>query len=173
MKYFPHLYRLNAENRFMIWISNEKSLVLADAEGSVLTFADLASVQAYADSTHICLESEEPELQDLDLVLAWTIAPHTPVDCSSVLNAWNLFGDVAKSVRTRGRLFQKLDRRIDSQHPGLYKKVFRGNNLVSLTPDGVHYVPEWLPEELAALVELLSVGLELLKPCVSRYPGTS
>src|ERR1700683_4231896 len=56
MKYFALLYRLNAENRYPIWISNEKDFVVADAGGLVPTFKDITSVHAYADLNHYWLE---------------------------------------------------------------------------------------------------------------------
>ena len=81
MKYFALLYRLNAENRYLIWISNGKDLVMTDAGGLVPTFKDTASVQAYADLSRYSLEGEEPILHDLESVVAWTKALGVLVDC--------------------------------------------------------------------------------------------
>jgi hypothetical protein len=161
MKYFALLFRLNAENRYLIWISSEKDFVVADAGGLVPTFEDTASVQAYAELNHYSLEGEEPILHDLDSVVAWTKAPGMPVDCRNALAAWNLFGDVARSIRGRGIAFDHLD----SQFPSIYEKLFWGNNPPSMTPKGRHYVPEWSPGELAALAEVLSAGLGLFESC--------
>jgi hypothetical protein len=46
MKYYPLLYRLDAEERYLIWTSDEKDGVLADASGAVQSFNDIDSVQA-------------------------------------------------------------------------------------------------------------------------------
>jgi hypothetical protein len=164
MKYFALLYRLNAENRYLIWISNEKDFVVADAGGLVPTFKDTTAVHAYAELNHYCLEDEEPILHDLDSVAAWTKTPGVPVDRGNALAAWNLFGDVARSIRGKGIAFDQLD----SQFQSIYDKVFRGNNLPSMSPKGRHYVPEWSPGELAALAEVISAGLRLFESCTRR-----
>jgi hypothetical protein len=169
MKYFALLYRLNAENRYLIWISNGKDFVAADAAGLVQTFENTASVQAYAELNHYSLESEEPVLHDLDSVVAWTKAPGVPVDCRNALAAWNLFADVARSIQGRGIAFDHLD----AQSPSIYEKLFWGDNLPSISPKGRHYVPEWSPGELATLAEVLSAGLELFESCTRAFPQES
>jgi hypothetical protein len=166
MKYFPLLYRLEAEDRYLIWISNEKDFVVVGPEGLVPTFKHMASVQAYADLNNYSLEREEPILHDLDWVATWTKAPDAPVDCRKALAAWNLFSDVAKSISERGISFDRLD----SQFPGVYDKLFWGNNLPSVTPSGRHYEPAWSQDELAALTEVLSAGLAMFASCLGGFP---
>src|SRR5271169_6096115 len=147
MKYFPLLYRLSAEDRYLIWIANEKDSVVVEAGGLIPTFKNIASVQAYADANHYSLEREQPELHDLDWVAEWTKAPGAPVDHEKALAAWNLFGDVAKSIYETEFSFDQLD----SQSPRIYDKLFWGSNLPSMTPSGRHYEPEWSQDELAEL----------------------
>ena len=165
MKYFPHLYRLDAEDRYLIWISNESEGVVADAEGFVLTFNDADAVRSHADLKHYQLEDEEPILQDLDWVGTWLNTPGMPVNCVEALNAWNLFSDVARSIQGRGRAFERLD----PQFPGIYRKLFWGNNLPSLTPEGKHFTPQWSPDEITALTEVLGAGLEMFRSCTRRF----
>jgi hypothetical protein len=55
------------------------------------------------------LEGEEPILHDLDSIVAWTKALGVPVDCKNALAAWNLFGDVARSIHGKGIAFDRLD----------------------------------------------------------------
>jgi len=169
MKYFPLLYRLNAEDRYLIWISNEKDSVVVDAEGLVPTFKHAACVQAYSDVNHYNLEREEPILHNLDWVAAWAKAPDAPIDCEKALNAWNLFSDVGRSIYERGISFDQLDR----QFPGIYDKLFWGSNLPSMTPSGRHYEPEWSQVELAALAEVLSAGLAMFESCTGNFSKES
>jgi hypothetical protein len=161
VKYFPLLYRLGAEDRYLIWISNEKDSVVAEGGGLVPTFKHIDSVQAYSEVNQYSLEREEPVLHDLDWVAAWTKAPDAPVDCRKALAAWNLFSDMAKSVNERGIAFNQLD----SQFPSIYDKLFWGSNLPSMTPSGRHYEPEWSQDELATLAEVLSAGLAMFESC--------
>lgn len=169
MKYFPLLYRLNAEDRYLIWISNEEDSVVVEAGGLVPTFQHIASVEAYSDVNHYSLEREEPILHDLDWVAAWTRAPDAPVDCQKALAAWNFFSDLAKSINESGICFDQLDKRF----PSIYDKLFWGSNLPAMTPNGKHYEPKWSQVELTALAEVLSTGLAMFESCTGNFPEES
>ena len=166
MKYFPLLYRLHAEERYLIWISDGNDSVVVDAGGFIPSFRDLTLLRRYAELNHYSLESEEPQLHDLDWIAPWRVAQVASVDCEGALTAWNLFADVASSV-PEGVTFKPLD----SQFPGIYKKLFWGSNLPSVTPQGEHYTPEWSPDEIHALGEILIAGLELFVSCVRAWPS--
>jgi hypothetical protein len=168
VKYFPLLYRLQGEERYLIWISNEKDFVAIDSSGFVPSFRDLISLREYADLKHYGLETEEPILHDLDWVAAWRMTPGEPVKCVEALAAWNLFSDVSGSVPRQGFAFKSLD----SQFPTIYKKLFHGNNLPSLTPEGEQYTPEWSADELGSLAEVLTAGLDLFVSCVRPWTPT-
>jgi hypothetical protein len=167
MKYFPLLYRLDGEDGYLIWISNDNDGVVADARGFVPTFSDVDAVQAYARPEQYELESEEPKLHDLDWVAAWLKVPGKPVNCRKALEAWNLFSDAARSIHVHGMgsTFEPLD----SQFPGIYDKLFWGSNLPSMTPEGRHYDPEWSPDELTALAEVLRAGLEMFQSSTRSF----
>jgi hypothetical protein len=167
MQFFRLLYRLGANDRFLIWISDEKDCVEVDAEGFIPSFENDACLRAYAHQKHFGLEDEEPILHDLDAVASWTKAPDARIDCSKTLAAWNLFVDVARSVPTKGSRFERLD----EEFPNIYKKVFWGNNLPAITPRGEKFVPAWSPEEVASLAEILTVGLDLFWSCTRPYPS--
>jgi hypothetical protein len=165
MQFPPLLYRLGAEDRFLIWISDEKDCVVVDAEGFIPSFENAACLRAYAHQKHYELEDEEPILHDLDSVVSWTKAPDTRIDCSKTLLAWNLFVDVARSVPKKGAAFERLD----VEFPNIYKKVFLGNNLPAITPRGKKYIPKWSREEVASLAEILTIGLGLFESCTRPY----
>lgn len=165
MKYFSYLYRLNAEDRYLIWISNEKDSVAVDAEGFVPTFKDPVILRGYASLNHYSLESEEPILHDLDWVATWLASPRLSVDCREALASWNLFGDVAASIVDRGSTFKHLDSKLGA----IYEKLFWGSNLPSMTPKGAHYVPEWSSDEIDSLAEILTTGLDLFTSCTRKW----
>jgi hypothetical protein len=166
MRYFSCLYRLNGEARYLIWIGDEQDSVAVDAGGFIPTFKDPLPLRRYADLNHYSLESEEPTLIDLDRVAIWMKSPTEPVNCEEVLVAWNLFIDVAASVGDSGIAFERLD----SQTLAIYHKIFAGNNLPAITPKGCHYVPEWSPDEIASLAEILSTGLDMFASCTRGWP---
>ena len=148
-----------------MWVSNEGDHVMVDASGCVLSFNHPADLRRYAGLNNYRLESEEPILHDLDSVAAWVATPSLAVDCNKTLAAWNLFGDVADSIVDKGRAFRDLD----SQLRAIYDKLFRGNNLPSVTPKGTLYIPEWSWDETAALAEILAVGLNLFALCTRNW----
>jgi hypothetical protein len=168
MKYFPLLYRLNGKDRYLIWISNEKDGVVVDTQGFIPSFKDPIVLRRHANLNHYVLESEEPVLHNLDRVAAWAASPVTPVDCVEVLVAWNLFVDVAASIVDGGIAFKRLD--ADSKLRAIYNKVLSGNNLPSVTPKGEHYIPEWAPDEISSLAEILIAGLDMFASCTRNWP---
>jgi hypothetical protein len=143
MKYFPLHYRLQGQERYLIWITNENDSVAVDSNGSVPSFRDLAEPSKYSDSRNYRLETDEPVLHDLDWVKTWITSPIAKVDCEEALNTWNLFRDVAASFPNKVAALEELD----SDLP-IYDKLFWGNNLPAVTPPGERYVPEWSPEEI-------------------------
>ena len=159
MKYFPLLYRLNGEDSYLLWISNDNDAVETNAMGRVLAFKDSQGLAAYAAAKHYVLESEEPKRHDLDWVARWLGTTDMPVDCDNALCAWNLFGDVARSVPGSDGTFAELDRRLGE----IYDKLFWGNNLPAMTPEGCHFEPEWSGEEITELAMVLRAGLALFQ----------
>jgi hypothetical protein len=165
MKYFRLLYRLGHQQRYLIWISNERDGVVVDGAGLVPIFKDAEAVQTYADQNGYNLESEQPVLHNLDWVAGWVDEPGRSINCSEALAAWNLFSDVARSVRGRGSVF----RRLDSWFPAVYNKLFWGSNLPSLTPTDCHYDPEWSVEESRGLAQVLDTGLEMFRSSIESF----
>jgi hypothetical protein len=159
MRYFPLLYRLNGQDCYLIWISNDNDTVEIDAMGQVPTFEDIKAIAAYASTKQYTLDSEEPKCHDLDWVAGWLSKEGVPVDCRKALAAWNLFGDVARSTPRADDTFEKLDSRFGE----VYEKLFWGNNLPAVTPKGCHFDPEWSADEITALAMVLRAGLELFQ----------
>lgn len=157
--YYPLLYRLDGRDAFLLWCSNDHDGVMAQ-DGRILSFSSDAALRRFAARHRISLEDEAPTLHDLDAVHTWVGEPRgDTIDCALLLNAWNLFADIARSLPGSGADFSELDR----AHDTVYEKLFRGNNLPAVTPEGERYDPEWSYEEVAALTRLLECGLHLLR----------
>ena len=159
VKHFPLLYRLNGQDSYLIWISNDNETVETDAMGQVLTFNDSKAIAAYAAARQYVLETEEPKRHDLDWVARWLSTTDMPVDCDKALAAWNLFGDVARSIPQADDAFEQLDSRFGK----VYEKLFWGNNLPAVTPKGCRFDPKWSADEITALAMVLRAGLELFQ----------
>ncbi|MGH9523701.1 MAG: hypothetical protein ACRD3E_14325 [Terriglobales bacterium] len=170
MTYFPLLYRFRREERFLIWISDDTDSVATDADGQVISFASIGVLRGYAEAMQWRVENEDPLLHDIDFIAAWVAAPVEPLDCVQVLNAWNLFTDIATSLSSpRSVAFKALH----SNSRGEYDKIFWGNNLPAVTPEGERFVPSWSPSELNTVAQVLAAGLELFSSCIREWQCSS
>ena len=120
-------------------------------------FLKIEDLLRYASSFSLTIKNEEPILHDLNFVASWLETEKVEsVDCGNFLAAWNLFDDVSRSVGGNFNADHKLTAKI-------YDKLFWGNNLPAVTPEGEHYEPTWTKRELKIMREVLSDGLSLFK----------
>lgn len=159
MTYFPLLYRLRAQDRYLIWAENGPDSVITNSTLQIPTFTDISELQIYAQSNGYTLQLGQPGLHDLDWVATWCANSNAEINCDQALAAWNLFADVASSVGDAGRKFNVAD----ASAKTVYQKVFWGNNLPSVTPKGRRYIPEWSDNERLKLKAVLSQGLKLFE----------
>ena len=145
--YYPLWYRLDGRNRFLIWITQleaDEDLdgVLLGDNGKTPVFHSLDFLFAYAQNRGIVLKDDEPILHNLDVIKRWLKIKRskaqgpTSIDCDEFLAAWNLFADVSRSLGSGFDVDRERTRKI-------YLKIFYGNNLPAITPEGEHYIPLW------------------------------
>jgi hypothetical protein len=160
MAAYPYAFVLHGRTAFLVWLDDEQGgaddRVKLDDHGALLTFDDLPALIEACRSEGIVLADEDPSGPlDLDLLRAW-IDTGGEADPRLLLNGWNLFGDVARSV---GVLLE--DRSPDRDT--LYNKLFFANNLPAVTPPGERYDPHWSEAELAGLREVVGEGLRVFR----------
>ncbi len=153
-------YRLDRQDRYLIWYSNETDGVIIDADNHVLSFNMLEDLNHYAEAHNLPIKKEIPNLHDLDAVATWLENESAvDIDCKQFLAVWNLFGDV--SVCVGGDFDPKSEyTRI------IYDKLFWGNNLPPVTPTGKKYMPVWTDKELQMLRAILAHGLALFRQSI-------
>jgi hypothetical protein len=155
------MFRLDGSDRFAVWYTDDVDGVLLDEAKLVATFPSPGAVKAYAANLGLELVEEAPEVYDFDRIAAWIAEPRAAgIDCSMMLNAWNMLADTASSLSCR--LFEPRGSKL------VYDKLFRGNNLEVVTPPGEHYEPTWSDEDVAVLAGVLSAGLGTLRAAVSQ-----
>jgi hypothetical protein len=158
--YYRLLYRLDGTDQLLLWFSDEEDGVFTEAPGRVLSFATEARLLSFTDRHGLPVAEEGPILHDLDAVQRWTTDPRAEtLDCRDALAAWNLFMDVASSLPVEGAAFVRADSELNL----IYEKVFWGNNLPAVTPEGERYEPLWTEDEVSHLAGLLSRGFELFR----------
>ena len=90
---------------------------------------------------------------------AWCLAPDAAgIDCSSFVDAWNFFDDLAGLSDGADTPYIRLSR----TRGACYDKLFWGCNLPAVTPAGERFEPVWHAAEVAEIREVLAVGLDLL-----------
>ena len=165
--YYPLWYRLDGVNRYLIWISREEVSedldgVWLDSNGVIPVFRSMNALLAYAQNQQITFENGELNLHNLDVVKRWLkvkrskVQGPTSIDCVAFLGAWNFFADVSRSL---GGGFDADRERTQK----IYSKIFYGNNLPAITPEGEHYIPRWSNREKRVIREIMAQGLALLR----------
>ncbi len=161
--YFVLWFRLDGEDRYLIWYSGKRDGVVLDSNREVASFLDQPRLNNFAQQRDLAIQPEEPVLHDLDAITGW-LGQHdnNAVDCDLVLTAWNLLIDVQSTVENRDVL------RETPEHDALYQKLFWGNNFPSLTPPGKHFVPAWSGTEIQQLRGILMDGFRLFRGWVKE-----
>ena len=151
---------LNGHELFLAWSPGEPDSFPRDAEGGLLVTRSLKSLAAIAGASGLGHVSEEPTDYDFDRIRKWCVAPNsTGVECSTFLNAWNFFDDLAGLHGGADNAYTWQSR---CAAP-CYDKLFWGNNLPAVTPVGKEYIPAWLSDELESIREVLTAGIDLLE----------
>lgn len=158
--YYKLLYQLDGVEAFLLWFTNDVDGVIKTPQGRILSFPTEEELVAFACDLGVTVIDEDPILHNLDAVEAWasTSSPET-VDCSELLSAWNLFGDIERSLHPVSCVFAGKNAKLDS----LYDKLFWGNNLPAMTPEGKRFDPVWSSAELSSLSKHITNGLELFR----------
>lgn len=152
-QYFALWYRLDHEDGHLIWYTDNKDGVVVDTESKVPSFRNTEALLQYAQTHGLTVDVGEAILFNLDLAAQRPSAGiGASVDCGNILNAWNLFDDVARSV---GGAFE-VEREVSQK---IYEKLFWASNLPGVTPEGERYDPAWTLGELETVGDVLSSGL--------------
>ncbi len=158
--YYKIQYRLEGAEAYLLWFTNEQDGVITTPEGRMPSFSTEAALVAYAKRNGVSVSGEAATLHDFDALQAWADDPRPDtVDCSNLLSAWNLFSDVARSMPSEAQAFARKDKGLTS----LYNKLFWGNNLPAVTPNGHRFDPKWSTDELVRLAEVIAAGLQLFR----------
>lgn len=152
-------YRLDGMVSHLIWLSNDTDGVVLDGDGKIPAFRELPELRGFAAHLGLTLQAHEPGSKpvDLDEVKRWLEAPKAGITCEVFLGSWNLFDDVARSVRDSEFM------RLSKEASGVYDKLFWGSNLPAVTPPGEHFEPVWSNQEEATLRQVLVRGMTVLR----------
>jgi hypothetical protein len=149
--------------RGLIWQSDDESESMEDTDGVVVddggrivwarTPRELTEL---AEQYGLTLEDDAPsELMKLDGLEYLLKLPVSDDICNQLINAWNLLGDIARSVDA------SLDDR-GADKDRCYEKLFAGMNTKYSTPPGEHYSPRFKKSEKRLIREVFNRGRIIL-----------
>jgi hypothetical protein len=153
--------QLNAVDTFVVWYSTDvHDGFVRLANGNLLVTTSSADLQTRAADLGFSLEPENITNYNFDFLRAWCYVPVAEgVDCSTFLNAWNFFDDLAEIHAKPETQHARLSRKANE----VYDKLFWGNNFPATTPTGERYEPSWTIGELGMMRQVLESGLQLIE----------
>jgi hypothetical protein len=154
--HYVTVFRFEGADKYAVWYCDNMDGILLTASKHIATFPTEVAVEAYVASLGHELVEGVPSVYDFDHIAAWVTRPSAEsIDCSVMLNAWNMLADIANSVSCK--LFEPPGANV------VYDKLFWGNNIELVTPQGERYEPTWSTGEPAILAGVLSAGLSTLR----------
>jgi hypothetical protein len=171
---YPHCYIYKGKRTFLVWrtrkdepdtfkLDSNNRLVSAKSEQELRNLLGNDSEQLRrSESTTIDLDKFWRALRNLK---AGTSS--STKTCTILLDGWNFIEDLLRTVG----LTQEIKKLHFPVLNKVYRKLFHGCNLPSITPEGKSYNPIWLQEEISLLrKEIHSIWKKLRE---SGYIGHS
>lgn len=158
----PVWFRLHGVDRGLIrqtddgtQASYEDTDTVLVLDRQVVTARTAEALAELADRHGLALEDDEDKPLDLDRLDDLLELPASEEICSKLLNAWNLYGDIARSLEATldddGEKAQQCD-----------DKLFYGNNLLSSTSAEEQYRPYLTDAEQQLIRDILTRGRAIL-----------
>ncbi len=148
--------------RGLVWQSDDETPVegdtdgvLIDDDGRIIWARTARELGELAERQGLTLEEGTAELVKLDGLEKLLTLPISDDICNQLINAWNLLGDIARSVGA------SLDDRT-AEVDRCYDKLFRGLNMKCITPPGEHYAPHFKKSERRLIKEVFNRGRIIL-----------
>lgn len=159
---YPVWIRLHGVDRGLIWQTDDGMEASGEGTDTVLVvdqrIATAPTAEALAElaAQHgLAPEDTEADRLNLDGLEQLLELPASEEICTQLLNAWNLYGDIARSLGAT-----LADDGEEAQR--CYDKLFYGNNLPSITPVGEHYRPFFTETEQQLIGGILTRGRAVL-----------
>jgi hypothetical protein len=163
-EFYPLLYKLHKEKRYLIWTSNtnvEDALYADNISQKIPSFSTLKQLRKYAKKKNIkVVKDKNLNLHHLDKVLKWMKNPKKKaMKCDDTLSTWNFFIDIANTFELDNDELQAYRSKAPKAYK-IYSKVFFGNNLPSITKDNPPYHPKFRKKEIKLIKRVFSFGFE-------------
>lgn len=154
MTYYIVCFELEQLKRYLLWYSNmeDKEQFVLKADGQVLYFENLKELKQYCVKESLQIDDE----------IAYFTLHRTvdyskmDIDCSKVLNLWNIISDFAYTVGEKFIGDDKERNEIDE----VYTKLFRGCNIKAMEQPFYHSV--WDVDSRQVLDKVMKDGIKMV-----------
>jgi|GEM_PF-2464616 len=161
-KSWPRWIVFRGVRRGLVWQSDDEpstegdtDSVLVDDGGRIVWVRTPRDLPGLAESYGLTLEEDAAEPVDLDGLEGLLTQPISDDSCNQLINAWNLLGDIARSVDA------SLDDR-SAEVERCYYKLYRGLDMEFLTPSGERHAPRFKKSEKRLINEVFNRGRIIL-----------
>ena len=159
-KYYLCEFRLDGRRLYIVWYSDDKDGLVRFKNGKIVSFAGMHEVREFCHANGMSLVPEPAAVYDFDVIAQWCDHPAAEsIDPPSFLNAWNMLRDANSLKSDVLNLCDISESRADK----VYEKLFFGNNLPAMTPEGAGYEPIWSQDEMETLSCIYRLGLAELR----------
>jgi hypothetical protein len=149
---------MNHNNHFCLWYTDELDGFEVE-DNRLIWFKQENNMKKFCYEKNISF-SDEVISFDIEQLSAMIKYKPEEFDCKLILDMWNIFSDVSKSVNQHfiGD---------DDMAYNIYSKIFYGNNLPAINTSGKKYIPLWNKEELETIYEILYQGISILESALA------
>ena len=159
MKAYPWSYKYGNKEVVLFWVTEPDNDHFLTSKDGVLLSSSLLRQMSQSDQKHF--EIQWDEIAEFDFNKFWVAINNlrenrasTSTTCNMLLDGWNFIEDIGRTFGLN-KLMGKLKSKTMTK---AYDKIFYGNNLPGVTPEGKSYNPLWEKEEIATIrKELKSV----------------
>ena len=158
--YWPCRFTLNGNRRYFLWFQGTRDGIVLDRARKVQTFPSKRALMLFAQKNHLKIDKTMLCSYDFDRLSKWLKSPSgKSIDPNIFLDFWNLFNDLAHSVKVAFNPSRKKTYKV-------YEKLFYGCNLPAIRRGRPKYHPIWLSSEVEQISQVLGSGVRLFKECL-------
>ncbi len=170
---YPYSYIYKGERTILIWqtgedsndtfkLNAEKKLVASNSEKSLKEILGAESeIVQWSDSGEINFDTFWTSLKNLRINRA-----SSSKTCSLLLDGWNFIEDLLRTFDFNDKIESLRTPLLDKVND----KLFYGNNLPAITPEGKSYSPLWTQEEIQNLRKVFKSIWEFLRAQGCIFP---
>lgn len=153
MQYYIVGFVMKRKKYFTIWYTDDKDGFVLNSQGRIEIFKTENDVREFLQKKQI-KPGEKVTLVDCDEIGEMN---YEHIECSRVLDFWNIITDISYSVNE-----DFVGRTKSEEILNVYDKLFYGCNLPVINRTDEKYVPEWSAKEQKVIFNVIRDGLRVI-----------